>query len=69
MVQQQTHFDGNVLGNKYCRCNGGSLYHYSKKCITDMISIMSILPFCKVLKNLIKLLFEQGQIHHENIPI
>ena len=25
-VQQQCHFNGNVFGNKCCRCNEGSLY-------------------------------------------
>ena len=25
-VQQQIRFNGNVFGNKYCRCNEGSLY-------------------------------------------
>ena len=25
-LQQQTHFNGNIFGNKCCRCNKGSLY-------------------------------------------
>ena len=25
-LQQQIHFNGNIFGNKYCRCNEGSLY-------------------------------------------
>ena len=27
-VQQQIHFNGNVFGNKCCRCNEGSSYHW-----------------------------------------
>ena len=26
-LQQQVHFNGNIFGNKCCRCNEGSLYH------------------------------------------
>ena len=25
-LQQQIHFNGNIFGNKCCRCNEGSLY-------------------------------------------
>ena len=25
-LQQQIHFNGNLFGNNYCRCNEGSLY-------------------------------------------
>ena len=28
-VQQQIHLNGNVFGNKWCRCNEGSLYLFS----------------------------------------
>ena len=27
-LQQQIHFNGNIFGNKCCRCNEGSLYMY-----------------------------------------
>ena len=27
-LQQQIHYNGNIFGNKYCRCNEGSLYSY-----------------------------------------
>ena len=27
-VKQQIHFNGNVFGNKYCRCNKGSLFMF-----------------------------------------
>ena len=30
-LQQQIHFNGNIFGNKCCRCNEGSLYLPSKK--------------------------------------
>ena len=26
-LQPQIHYNGNVFGNKCCRCNEGSLYH------------------------------------------
>ena len=25
-LQQEIHFNGNIFGNKFCRCNEGSLY-------------------------------------------
>ena len=28
LLRQQIHFDGNVFGNKCCRSDKGSLYHY-----------------------------------------
>ena len=30
-LQQQIHYNGNVFGNKCCRCNGGScILHFGK---------------------------------------
>ena len=28
-LQQQNHYHGNIFGNKFCRCNEGSLYLYN----------------------------------------
>ena len=33
-LQQQIHYNGNVCGNKYCRCSEGSLY------LSEMVIIM-----------------------------
>ena len=37
-LQQQIHVNGNIFGNKCCRCNEGSLYYRSK---VDTISVVS----------------------------
>ena len=58
-LQQQIHFNGNIFGNKCCRCNEGSLYFsvllfhagvsFGVHLFTYRIAILRILSICLVL--------------------
>ena len=42
-IQQQIHFNGNVFGNKCCRCNEGSLHSLNGKKFTP--TVRKLFPF------------------------
>ena len=44
-VQQQIYFNGNVFGNKCCRCNEGSLYNFGGGSSVKIVSIALLNSF------------------------
>ena len=37
-LEQQIHYNGNIFGNKCCRCNEGSLYIMANSAVPDQLA-------------------------------